>query len=244
MSIKNFTTAIFIVLSARSLSQEITVRGIVFDIDSITPMPYAYAVNKNSSVGTVADETGKFSLRIHTGDTLCFSYLGYSVTKIYTHQLKDSIRNHALNVSAYLKQKANELKPVIVAAHSFSKEARELFEGRINEYHRGVSSLFGASRSGAALNLDALYYMWSKKGKELQKLSVLYQQLLIEEIKEQRLSSEKIRTLTGNDSLDVKDFLNSCFLPEQFVVSASDYDLFVAVKNCYRMYLGTKREKE
>ena len=63
-------------------------------------------------------------------------------------------------------------------------------------------------------------------------------------MKEQRISSEKIRAITGNDTLDTKDFLSSCFLPEQFVLSASDYDLFVAVKNCYRSYMEIHRKKE
>ena len=212
-------------------------RGIVFDKDSISPMPFAYAVNKNTSSGTFTNDAGRFTLQIHLGDTLSFSYLGYSVTKVFTQALKDSVRNSVLDLKVYLKQKITELKPVIVATHSFSKEAKELYEEKTGEYKRGISSPLASP-------ISAMYYAWSKKGRELEKLSVLYEQLMVDEIKEYRLSPEKVRALTGNDTLDVKDFLNSCYLPEQFVISSSDYDLFLAVKNYYREYMEIHRRKK
>ena len=237
MNIRNFYTAILIALSCIGFSQEITVRGIVFDKDSVTPMPYAYAVNKNSSLGTLTDDAGKFSLNIHLGDTLAFSYLGYSVASIFTNLLKDSVKNSVLRVKVFLKPKVTELKPVIVSSHSFSKEIKETYEEKIGEYYRGISSPLASP-------ISAMYYAWSKKGKELKKLSLLYQQLLVDEVKEHRISSEKIRSITGNDTLEVKDFLNYCYLPDQFVLSASDYDLFLAVKRYYREYMEMCRKKK
>jgi len=215
---------------ASTFSQNMVIKGIVYDKDSITPMPFSYVVNKNSSSGTLADEAGNFSLTIHTGDTVIFSYLGYTVTKIFTHLLKDSVRNSLLTVKVFLRPKLSEFKPVIIYSHSITKEAKELYERRINEYHRGISSPLASP-------ISFLYYTFSKKGKELQKLVTLYQQMLVEETKEHRLSSSNIRAITGNDTLDVKEFLNASFLPDQFVLSASDYDLFLAVKNCYKRYM-------
>lgn len=199
-------------------------------------MPFAYAVNKNSSAGTLSNEEGNFSLHIHIGDTLSFSYLGYSVTKLYTHLLKDSVKHKMLNVKIYLKPKASELKPILIVDHSFTKERKESYERKIDEYHRGISSPLASP-------ISAMYYAWSKKGKELQKLSILYQQLLNDEIREHRLSPEKVRTITGNDNLDVKDFMYYCYLPDQFVISSSDYDLFVAIKNCYKQYVIRHQKK-
>ena len=83
-------------------SQNIFVKGTVLDKDSITPMSFAYVVNKNSSTGNLSDEAGKFAIRIKPGDTLSFSYLGYGVTKIFTHLLKDSIKNALLNLKIFL----------------------------------------------------------------------------------------------------------------------------------------------
>ena len=223
--------------SVKTLTEEITVRGIVFDKDSVTPMPYAYAVNKNSSIGTLTDDAGNFSLNIRLGDTLAFSYLGYSVINIFTNLLKDSVKDSFLRIKIFLKPKITELKTMIISSHSFSKEIKETYEEKIGEYYRGISSPLASP-------ISAMYYAWSKKGKELKKLSVLYQQLLEDEVKEHRISSEKIRSITGNDTLEVKDFLNYCYLPDQFVLSASDYDLFLAVKRYYREYMEMRRKKK
>ncbi len=207
-------------------------------------MSFAYVVNKNSSTGTLTDEAGKFSIAVKTGDTLSFSYLGYGVTKVFTHPLKDSIRNNSLRIRVFLKPKASELKPVIISDHSFTKEEKEYYKRKVDEYKRVIGSPFTTSSTGAGLNIDALYYMWSKKGKELQKLSEIYRQLMIDEIKEHRLSDQKIRMLTGNDTLNVNTFKRNCYLPDQFVISASDYDLFYAVKQCYRQYMDMQRRKK
>lgn len=200
-------------------------------------MPYAYAVNKNSGTGTVTDDGGKFSLHMRMGDTLAFSYVGYSVKKVFTHILKDSVKNGNLSVKVFLKSKTNELKTIVISPSGFSKEIKQTYAEKIGEYKRGISSPL-------ANPIDAMYYAWSKKGHELQKLSVLYEQLLIDEIKEARLSPEKVRAITGNDTIDVKDFLNYCFLPEQFILSSSDYDLFFAVKRYYKGYMEIRRRKQ
>lgn len=183
----------------------------------------------------VADAKGAFSFRIHIGDTLAFSYVGYFVTKVYTHTLKDSVKNSTLIVRVSLKPKVKELSTVVVTPHAFSKEQKETYKRKIDEYHRGLS---------IASPIDALYYTFSKKGKQLKELSLLYDQLLINELKESRLSPERIRSITGNDTLNVQEFLNYCFLPDQFVVSASDYELFLSINKYYKSYMEEKRKKK
>lgn len=232
-----FTIAVVFGLFTSMFSQEVNVKGIVFDRDSVTTMPYAYVVNKNSSVGTLSDEAGKFSIRIKLGDTLSFSYLGYSVTKLFSNSLKDSIKNSLLNIKIFIKPKINELKQVTIATHSFTKEQKEYYAKKVDEYHRGMESPL-------ADPITAMYYAWSKKGKELQKLSVLYQQLLVDEVKEHRLSDQKIRELTKNDTMNVKAFLNTCFLPDQFILNASDYELYSAVNRYYREYIEAYNRKK
>jgi hypothetical protein len=235
--IRSVSIAIMLAIFIPAFSQDITVKGIVFDKDSITPMQFAYVVDKNLTTGIVADGNGAFSMRIHLGDTLYLSYVGYSLTKVFTHLLKDSVKSSVLHVKAYLKPKNNELKAVIITPHIFSKEQKETYQRKVDEYHRGISNPLASP-------IDALYYTFSKKGKELQKLSVLYDQLLVDEVRETRLSPERVRSITGNDTLNVPEFLNYCFLPDQFVASAPDYDLFLAVSKYYKRYMEDKVRKK
>ena len=199
-------------------------------------MQYAYVINKNASNGIVTNDKGEFTLRIHSGDTLCISYVGYFMTTLYTRLLKDSVKNSVLNVKIYLQQKTSQLSAVVITSHSFSKEQKESYQRKIDEYSRGISSPLASP-------ISALYYTFSKKGKELQKLSVLYRQLEVNERKESRLSPDRVRRITGNDTLDVNDFLNYCFLPDQFIFYASDYDLFLAVKKYYLRYVEAHRRR-
>ena len=208
----------------------------MYDKDSITPMQYAYVINKNASNGIVTNDKGEFSLRIHIGDTLCISYVGYFMTTLYTCLLKDSVKNSVLNVKIYLQQKTSQLSAVVIASHSFSKEQKETYQRKIDEYSRGISSPLASP-------ISALYYTFSKKGKELQKLSVLYRQLEVNERKESRLSPDRVRRITGNDTLNVNDFLNYCFLPDQFIFYASDYDLFLTIKKYYARYMEIHRRR-
>lgn len=237
LAARSYVLVFFIALCSLSFSQNITVKGIVFDKDSITPMQFAYVVDKNSSTGMVTDDQGKFSMKIHWGDTLSFSYVGYSLAKLFTHSLKDSVKNGVLNIKIYLRSKITELRTIAINANGFSKEAKEMYARKIDEYNRGISSPLASP-------ISAMYYAWSKKGKELQKLSFLYDQLMVDEIKEHRLSSEKVRMITGNDSLDVRDFLNSCYISDQQILYASDYDLFLTIKNYYSRYMEMKRKNK
>lgn len=244
MKLRSLLLAAFTSLFVASFAQDITVNGTVYDKDSITPMQFAYVVNKNSTNGMVADAQGKFNLKIRLGDTLSFSYVGYTVTKVFTHKLKDSVKNSTLKINVLLKPKAKELNTVTVTTYGFSKEQKESYKRKIDAYKREASTPFVMNNTGAGLNIDALYYLWSKKGKQLQKLSLLYDQLLIDEIKEVRLNPERVRSITGNDTLDVKEFLNYCFLPDQFVVSASDYELYILVVKYYQEYTARKRKSD
>ena len=234
---RNFAIALLMMLCVPLLSQVVTVKGIVFDRDSTTPMSFAYVANKNSTTGTLTDEGGKFSIHIKLGDTLSFSYMGYGVTKIFTQTLKDSVKNNLLNVKVYLKQKASELRPVVIENRSFTKEEKEYYSNKVDEYNRGISSPMASP-------ISAMYYAWSKRGHQLQKLSVLYQQLLIDEVKEHRLSDQKLRMITGNDTLNTEAFRRYCYLSDQWVISASDYNLFYSVKQYYKQYEEIQRRKK
>ncbi len=229
--------AILVLVSITSHSQMISVKGIIFDKDTTSPMPFAYVVNKNSTTGTLTDEGGRFSMRIKLGDTLSFSYMGYGVTKIFTQALKDSVKNNLLNLKVFLKSKANELRPVVIENRSFTKEEKEYYASKVDEYNRGIESPLASP-------ISAMYYAWSKRGHQLAKLSVIYQQLLIDEVKEHRLSDQKLRMITGNDTLNTEAFRRYCYLPDQWVISASDYNLFYAVKQYYRQYMDMQRRKK
>ena len=234
LSRRLFVTGTLLLCALPSFSQNIIVRGIIYESDSTSRMQFSYVINKNTKTGTLADANGNFLIKANIGDTLCFSSLGYYISKLHTHELKNLIKNSTLEINIYLKPKFNELNTVMITAHSFSLEQKDLFRRKIGEYDRAISSAFSSP-------ITALYYTFSKKGNELKKLSVLYDQLIIDELKEIRLSDEKIRSITGNDTLNVKVFLGTCNLPYDFIAYASDYELFTTIKKFYKQYMENQK---
>lgn len=226
---------VFLCISFGCLSQSISVTGIVFDKDAVTPMSFSYVANKNSGKAVMTDQEGRFRLAAQIGDTIQFSYIGYGLVKIFTHQYKDSVKNGTVFLKVILRTKAQELPVVTITSNGFSPERMESYAKKLREYEL-------AMEYAANSPITALYYLWSKKGNEIEKLSVLYRQLLLEEMRDHRLPAETVRILAGNDSLNVDEFLDNCFLPEQFLLTASDYELYFAVKQCYRQYLDQRRK--
>lgn len=205
-------------------AQKFVVQGVVLDADSTSPLPFAYVINKNAGHGVPTNEQGRFALHASVGDTISVSYLGFYNRSIAV----DSAAKRA-SISFFMQSKTQRLKPAMVFSTGWSKESKEIYASRIGEYQRGMDAPLASP-------ITALYYAFSKRGKQLQKLSELYQQLLIDEIKESRLPPDLLRSVTGDPNLNTRDFLNYCFLPNSYVINANDYELLVAVKNCYKAY--------
>ena len=136
-----------------------------------------------------------------------------------------------------LKPKARELKPVIITTNEFTKEEKEFYNRKIEEYYTMTEHPLQSP-------ISAMYYAFSKEGKQLQKLSALYEQLVTDEIREHRLSDEKIRNLVQNDTLNATSFFNYCVIPDESVLQDSDYDLYAKVNYCYKEYAEICRKKK
>ena len=113
----------WVVFSSYASAQNILLKGIVLDKDSVTPMPYAYVVNKSTSSGILSENDGSFSMTIRMGDTISFSYIGYNLASLYTLLYQDSVRNGILKVTVFLKPKATELSTVIIGAPGLGKRS-------------------------------------------------------------------------------------------------------------------------
>ena len=209
--------------------QNILVHGTVFDKDGHTPMPFAYVADKNTLQGSLTDANGAFSIFAGRTDTLLFSYLGYQLKKIQIRYYTDSVKNNSLKLRVILQPKVNELKPVIITTNEFTREEKEFYGRKINEYQQMTHSPLESP-------ITAMYYAFSKEGKQIRKLMALYDQLLRDETIEKRLSPDKIREVTGNDTLNVTVFLRFCSFRENFILYERDYALYETVKNCYHEY--------
>jgi hypothetical protein len=212
----------------------IAVKGVVYDTDSLTPIAFVYAINRNSLTGTMTDAGGHFEVLAHLTDTLVFSYLGYEVRRVHPSTLKDSIKNNSLYLKIVLIKKVMNLQEVIIMSKEFSKEEKVYYASKVEEYERFKSQ-------GISSPITGLYMAFSKEGKSLKKLTAMYDDLLYDELLEKRLSDAKLREVTGNANIDCKAFRNYCRLSENFLSLASEYDLFVVVMKIYPDFMSGKK---
>lgn len=74
--------AIIICGSAASFAQTGTITGTVLDVNDGMPLPGASVVIKGTTIGSVADLDGKFSLQAEPNTTIVVSYIGYTTQEI------------------------------------------------------------------------------------------------------------------------------------------------------------------
>jgi hypothetical protein len=212
----------------------VTVKGTVFDTDSINAMPFVYALNRNTYVGTMTDASGRFELSAKLSDTLIFNYLGYEVRKLWLGSVRDSVRNGILALKVVLVKKPYTLQQVIIMSTEFTKEEKQYYSDKIDMYERLKSQ-------GISSPITGLYMNFSHEGKSMKKLITMYDELIYDELLEKRLSDAKLRQLTGDENIDCKAFRSYCRLSEDFLRLASEYDLYVAVAKLYPDFKAGKK---
>lgn len=112
----------FVLLSCMLLSPHLStmaqtqvVKGLVVDVDEI-PLPGASVyVKGNTTVGTITDVDGNFSLNAKAGDILIISFIGYNPAEV-----KVTAANPKLTVS--LKDNAKFLDEVVVVGYGVQKK--------------------------------------------------------------------------------------------------------------------------
>ncbi|MFD0964157.1 YfbK domain-containing protein [Pseudofulvibacter geojedonensis] len=112
---KNAITFILLLLITSTQAQEITVTGTVVDENNI-PLPGATVLVKGTTNGTSTDFDGKYSIKAHNGDTLEFSYVGYSSQKIV-------VNSSNIHVSM---QPDNNLEEVVVTAIGVQRKSDQI----------------------------------------------------------------------------------------------------------------------
>lgn len=98
-------------------SQEITVTGRVVDQEN-QPLPGVSVFLQGSTVGTITDTEGNYSLNVHAGDIVIFSFMGM-VSQTFTIQ-----NQNVINVT--MKPEAKTLDEVVITALSIKRQARSL----------------------------------------------------------------------------------------------------------------------
>ncbi len=195
-------------------------------------MPFVLVINKSTGNGTVSDNEGRFSLSAKEMDTLIFSFVGYSKVNIPVKSLeKDS--NGKTRI--YLNRLPINLTVINVTTFKIKPYEREYMKDIIGKSRMGVINSFNSPFS-------AMYMQFSKEGKQVRKLSKIFEDMMIEEQVQQKLTPEILRRLTEDENLDYYVFRKYCFqLTNDYILSHDGFELYSKVMECYRRWKSERR---
>lgn len=117
---KHSTLILITILFSNLITAQTTIQGSISD--HIDPLPWANIYIKNSTIGTVADEGGNFTIEAKKGDTLVISYAGYKTEEIVIDNQKF--------ISASLDHETLDEVFIVVAGLKRCKTARHSCSSR------------------------------------------------------------------------------------------------------------------
>ena len=209
-----------------SITQSIVIKGYITEKDSSTSIPFAYVVNKKSGVGTVSSDKGYFEIKANITDTILISCIGYIARKIVTKELIE-LPSYKIHQGIILFAKTYNLNTVMVRPKELSQNQKSFYERFINVPAPALTS-----------PISALYYEYSKEGRERQKLIEIYKKELFFERAERRLEYFFTVKKIDRTKFDERAFIMFCKLSEDLVNYANDYDFYYKVSRCFDDYTG------
>ncbi len=230
MKLLNLHTIFFVFLlltfSIECVAQSTIIKGYITEKDSSTTIPFAYVVNKKSGVGTVTSDKGYFELRANATDTILISCIGYIARKIAAKEILE-LQSYKIHQGVILFAKTYNLNTVMISPKELSQNQKNFYERFINVPAPPLTS-----------PISALYYEYSKEGRERQKLIEIYKKELFFEKAERRLAYFFNVKKVDLSKFDERAFIMFCKLTEDVVNYANDYDFYYKVSRCFDDYTG------
>lgn len=204
--------------------------GIVYDKDSKRRLGEVQIRNLNTQKYIYNDARGEFRTPAKSGDVLVFKKLGYFPdTIIYNNQT-------ALIVN--LKENVSAIETVTVIGR---KNPEDVLNEIKRDYGKAFDlakpgDLFSVGMTGAGLNINSLYNMISKEGKNARRFTQFIGKLHEENIIDFHFTPELVRNLIGLEGEDLKAFMQLFRPTYEFVTTSNYYQMVNYIKSKYEVF--------
>lgn len=214
-------------LSAQRIFQ---VKGAVFEGDSSKAIPFAYVINLSTQHGVVADLHGRFTIAAGANDSLQLACIGFQKIIVRVNSLPNENDSVKAFKKYYLKRTVYELSTVYVNTFKIKPNEREYMKRVIERPKvRGINVVESP--------ITALWQNFSRKGREMQKLEKIFEDLLRKEEIEKKLNTDLLRKLLDDESITLEQYRIICpEITDDFILSTSGYELYSQVTSSYRSW--------
>jgi hypothetical protein len=222
----NLILLVFCIYGSLSQAQKI-LKGNIVEKDSSTALPFVYIINKSNGNGTMSDNDGRFYLATSENDTLVCSYIGFAKNYI---PVKSLTLNTKGEVKIIMEKRGINLDVVNVTTFKFKQYEREYMKDIIDRSKIKPINYFQSP-------ISALYMQYSKEGRQIKKLAKIFEDIMIEEQVQKKLSKEILTRLTGDDKIDYEAFRKYCYyVNDSYIISHDGVELYTRVMECYKRW--------
>ncbi len=234
-------------------SEFVVVSGVVKDADKDSILMFANVYNMRTRRGTVTDKNGKFRYFAMPGDTLWISSMGYFPLHIAISDSLDKITD-----TFFLKARTFQIPDVeILALTRYEKLRYDVKTMKIPQDLQNARDNFPVvnqnlmafykrdpETTGLIMSpISALYYAFSKEGKEMRKLAELKRKDAIAEQIEPHFNKEMVHRITGLEGDELTKFMEYCNFSENFLLNAKDFYIIEIILEQFEVYSVLKEKK-
>lgn len=235
-------------------NEKITLKGVVVDADSLTPLPYVHVRVKNTRLGGATEAGGQFNINVNSHDSIVFTMVGY---KPYLLVPADSAQEKLNNLVIAMTPQIYELDEVSVKAYDdITKYIRRkekpldmkiqkgtpLFDKKEPEATPAVG--MGTGMNGAYLEggLTAFANLFSDKFQQEKKLKKLLEieeeekrQQYLREVMTEKYQEMVLQTTDFRQS-DIQRFTDTYMPDPNVMVHMNDYTIMVGILENLRKF--------
>lgn len=216
-------------LQIEGRSEAVIVRGQVKEAKGIG-FESVYVYNTRTKSGLLADPDGSFIINMNKSDTLRVVAPGYQSEWIV---LKDSVYKPVYFVKIDLEELVVQLEGVMIETPRDLEDIQEDIENLgSNSYEYNTEKVGQAILSP----LTAIYERFSKDAKQRKELAKLENEALNRKVVKDLLNYYNQEGIIDLSQKEYDFFINFCELSDEFLGYASQYEIAVRIKNCYKEF--------
>jgi hypothetical protein len=245
------------ILSFNSVAQDkVLLTGQVRDMTTGYGLPSVHVINLRDSGATISDLRGIFRITVQSGDSVTFSSIGFTERKYLANDSILTVNPLYIGLAPKVYQLGEVTVNPLGSKAQFRKEFMELnladdkleIAGVINNIERDYPVWEDAEeikKIKYALNpISYLYYNFNKHAKSRQEYRKL---MAIDHKRDEARAKFDTLAVSNYTSLDGDSlfmFMNFCALTENFLYSASPYDIMLVVQKKFADFMATAKRKE
>jgi hypothetical protein len=221
--------------------QQIVLKTWVLSIENNQPIPLANATNNTTSTRFIGSRQGLLKVTVAPNDSITITAIGYETIKIKASPIiPENIED---TTTLYMRPTAYQLKDVTIYSRdkrrdSIAMRAAEILSNDplMNNYERALNTDSG----GLMSPLTAMWYEYSKEGKNLQRFREFVQHAEMLKQVNNRYNKKTIKRATGLDDEYLDAYILYCNIDRAFVLNSSDYELILAMQQCANRFKTEK----